>query len=219
MDIIIPYIESSSDELRYALRSICLYQPHDRIIIAGDLPKWCTAHNIKSEYVLGRPEFDVTKKILTASKVSTEDFILWQDDIYKLKEGEIKPVYCDTLKDALIKRQEGRLKGIIENTVSEFPEGYYYGGHTPMVMNGKLMAEAVEKHWKRDLIPKSMYGNYAQIGGELMPDCKIRGAARYEMIKEFIEGKDYFSTGHFSVNNDMLIVLNELFPEKCKYEK
>lgn len=167
----------------------------------------------------GRPEFSVAGKIMRATQVVSEDFILWQDDIFKLNHNPIKPVYCNTLKKALEIRKEGRFKGIMQNTAKVFPDGYYYGGHTPMVINGKKFIEAVETHWTMDLIPKTMYGNHANIGGEYAPCCKIFGVNSYDTIKAFINGRDYFSTGHFSINKDMVRVLEELFPEKCRYEK
>lgn len=219
MDVLIPYQQSSFNELKYALRSICLYQPHDEVILIGDIPEWYSGKHIPATDIHGRPEFSVTSKILKGIECCSEDFILWQDDIYKLNHKEIKPFYCNTLKDALFLRQEGRFRNIMANTVELFPDGYYYGGHTPMVINGKKFQEAVEKCWIKDLIPKTMYGNYANIGGELVEDCKIKGTTSYDFIKEFIQGKDYFSTGHYSVNKDMVRVLDELFPEKCKYEK
>jgi hypothetical protein len=219
MDIVIPYIHSEANELRYALRSICKYQEHDKLLLVGDTPEWYKGDKISVEYVLGRPEFDVTRKILMAIPRLSKDFILWQDDIYKLNSNKIKPVYCDTLSNALSKRREGRFKGIMQNTLAAFPDGYYYGGHTPMIINGEKFKQAVETHWTRDLIPKTMYGNFAGIGGELVSDCKLNGRLPYPIIKSFIQGKDYFSTGHFSMNKDMVKVLDELFPDKCKYEK
>lgn len=219
MDIVLPYIESQFNELIYALRSICLYQTHDSVMLVGDLPNWYTGDHMTAEYVLGRPEFDVTKKILTAIPHISEDFILWQDDIFKLNNSPIKPVYCDTLKHALQVRNVARFYGIMLNTYTKFPDGFYYGGHTPMIINGKKFKECVDLHWDRDLIPKTIYGNYAGIGGELVADCKLRGTHSYDFIKDFINGKDYFSTGHYSVNHDTLRILDELFPEKCKYER
>lgn len=219
MDIVFPYIESHFHELKYALRGICLYQPHFRVFLVGDKPDWYTGDHLRSEFVFGRPEFDVTKKILTAiSKGITDDFILWQDDIYKLNDNPVKPVYCDTLKHAVEVRYPARFFNIMNNTLEKFPDGYYYGGHTPMVMNGKLFKEAVERTWTKDMIPKTMYGNYANIGGELIEDCKIRGTVCYDFAMNWIKDRDYFSTSHYGVNRDMMIVFNELFPEKCKYE-
>lgn len=219
MDIVIPYQLSGFNELKYALRSICRYQFHERVLLVGDCPDWYKGDHIQASDVHGRPEFSVTHKILKAAKQSSPDFILWQDDIYKLNYDPIKPVYCDTLEHALEVRQEGRFRNILKNTYCRFPYGFYYGGHTPMIINGKLFAEAVEKHWLNDLVPKTMYGNYAEIGGEKVEDCKVRGTVSYEYAKGFIEGRDYFSTGHYSINNNMIRFLDELFPEKCKYEK
>lgn len=219
MDIIIPYHHSPAHELRYALRSICKFQPHDRVILVGDTEAWYKGDVILKEDVDGRPEFSVACKILRGMQESSENFILWQDDIYKLNDSPIKPVYCDTLKHAVNARHDGRFRGIMQNTLACFPDGYYYGGHTPMIMNGKKFQQAVDLYWRKDLVPKTMYGNFAGIGGEMAADCKIKGINSYLNIKAFIDKRDYFSTGHYSVNKDMARVLDELFPEKCKYEK
>lgn len=218
MDIILPYHHSPYHELRYALRSICKYQPHDRVILVGDTEEWYKGDVILKEDTDNRPEFSVASKILRGIQEASEDFILWQDDIFKLNDNPVKPVYCDTLKHIMDVRHEGRFKNVLSNTYALFPDGYYYGGHTPMVMNGKLFEQAVDECWKKDLIPKTMYGNYAKIGGEHVADCKIKGSNVYGVIKNFIAGKDYLSTGHYSMNKDMVKVLEELFPEKCRYE-
>lgn len=218
IDIIIPYQLSGFNELKYTLRSICLYQPHTRVILVGERPDWYQGDHIPATDVRNRPEFSVTSKILKGIKVATDDFILWQDDIYKLNSNQVKPVYCDTLKHAVEVRHPARFYNIMMNTLEKFPDGYYYGGHTPMVMNGKVFKEAVERTWTKDMIPKTMYGNYAKIGGEQVEDCKIRGTVGYEYAMSWIKDRDYFSTSHYGVNKDMMRVFNELYPEKCKYE-
>lgn len=219
MVIVLPYQHSDFGELRYALRSISKFRPNDRVILVGDLPDWYNGDHIPAMDTTNRPEFSVMNKILIAAGSVGEDFILWQDDIYQLKECDIKPLYSDTLKNAVAKRGSGRLKSIMQNTEKLFPDGFYYSCHTPMIMNGKKLAEGVEKLWERDCVPKTFYGNYANIGGEKSEDCKLRGRVAYDFIERFAANKDYLSSGHFSLNKDMVRYLNERFPGKCKYEK
>lgn len=218
MDVIIPYQLSHFNELKFALRSICKYQHHSRVILVGDRPDWYQGDHIQAADVQGRPEFSVTSKILKGIKVATEDFILWQDDIYKLNYNPIKPVFCDTLEHAVATRHQARFYNIMRNTLDKFPDGLYYGGHTPMIINGPRFKDAVSELWSKDMIPKTMYGNYAEIGGELVEDCKIRGTVCYDYAVKWIKDRDYFSTSHYGMNRDMVRLLNELFPEKCKYE-
>jgi len=122
----------------YALRSICLYQPHDKLIVVGDRHPWYTGPFIQmNDYYNGRPEYNVVKKILAALQSISNDFILWQDDIFKLNHNPVKNCYSDTLQHALKRRSEGRFKRSLQNTYNLYPEGLFYGGHTPMIMNRK----------------------------------------------------------------------------------
>lgn len=217
MVILLPYSADAhaGTELRYTLRSICLYQPHSRLIVIGDKPLWYTGEYLSATDTPGRPEFNVASKLLAAG--IDDDFILWQDDIFKLNNKPVVNCYCDTLKHALTERRHGRFREVLCNTYNTFPDGMYYGGHTPMIMNGVKLKQAIAQHWTRDLIPKSLYGNFTG-GGISMPDCKMNGRYVYEDALKFIRGKDYFSTGMSSLWSGVIKLLNELYPDKCIYE-
>lgn len=220
MDIIIPYIRSQFQELKYAIRSICKFQPHDKIFVVGYRPEWYTGEFIPYQDIPSRPEYNVVSKILQAIPKMSEDFILWQDDIFKLNNKPITPVYCDTIADALRKRKPGRFRNILENTYNIFPNGYYYGGHTPMVISSIKFIEAVSSLWKdRDYIPKTFYGNFAKIGGEKMPDCKLYGRPDLKAVEIWCAWRDYISTSHYGFSTGVQLYLDKAFPDKCKYER
>jgi len=73
-------------------------------------------------------------------------------------------------------------------------------------------------NWKLDYIPKSVYGNYAKIYGERVPDCKLPKSMPLPELNDFIKGRDYFSTGMMSMGRPVIELFRELYPNKCKYE-
>lgn len=213
MDIIIPYVQSDAGELRFALRSIEKFQPGSRVLLVGCVPGWYRGDYIAHSRNDLTKQINVRKKILAAIPKLSEDFILWYDDTYQLQPGEIPTTHCGTLAEACKKNLGEWFKKNVENTMLIYPDGFYYGNHYPIVINGKKFIEAMNVDWKKDYLVKSLYGNYANIGGEFLPDCKFRQGN----IREFIKDKQFFSTDTVGINT--LNLLNELFPVASSFEK
>lgn len=219
MDIVIPYRHTDTFELKFALRSICKYQPHDRLLLIGDLPSWYIGWHMAATDIPGKPERSVMNKLLMAIPHLSNDFILWQGNIYKLNNAVIKPFYCDTLKEAARIAPNHRAREVIQNMMEVFPGGLYYEGNTPMIMNGEKFKQAVKKFSTLDIMPKSIYGNHLGVIGDYAKDCKLGTAHHLYYLKLFISNKDYFSSCQKSVGEYLLQLLTMLYLEPCKYEK
>lgn len=230
-DIIIPYVHSEANELRFALRSIEMFYPAEsRVILVGDLPEWYHGGYIPHTRNDLTKQLNVRNKILAAiPKLSDKVFILWYDDVYQLRYGWPKLTHCGTLADACKKNLGEWFKKNVENTMLIYPDGFYFGNHQPISIISDDFIESMKVDWKKDYLVKSLYGNFhckkykkndellERITGEktneYLPDCKFRQGN----IREFIKDKQFFSTDTVSMNT--LNLLNELFPTPSKYEK
>jgi hypothetical protein len=211
-DIVIPYVHSPANELKYALRSLEKFQPESRVVLVGDIPDWYKGDSIYHKKNCLTKQLNVLDKLLLATS-QIPDFVLTYDDVYQLKEGEIKTTHCGTLKDASKKNLGTWFKANVTNTMLIYPDGFYYGNHQPIEINGKKFVEAMKVNWKKDYLVKSLYGNYANLQGEYVTDCKFR----LGNIQEFIKDRQFLSTENMT--GDVLKLLNQLFPHAGRYEK
>lgn len=213
-DILLPYHTAGKEEIRYALRSIEKYQP-GRVVLVGDRPTWFKGDHIPCENNQPTKQTNVRNKILASIPYLTENFILWNDDIYKLNSDPLIPTNCGTLQDELKKDHTSRFHACLINTAKIYPNGLFYGNHYPITINKEKFKEAMNVNWKKDYNVKSLYGNYAEIKGEYREDCKLKFKSD---IQAFIKEKQFFSTPT-AITDSMIKVLNELFPGKSQYEK
>jgi hypothetical protein len=222
MDIVIPYIADPHDglELRYALRSIDKYlSGFGSLFIVGNAPKWL--HNYKSiqgkDYT-GRPQFSIKEKIIAACKDERvgDDFIMWHDDHYLLGECFGLSYWYDISLSGLASISTKGYKRVVEDTLSKFPDGLNYDVHCPIVFNKTQFVQTMY-HTEEQLV-KSTYCNSINAAGFYMPDCKLNFPYAYSAIRAKINDRLFFSTGVYSLNEDMIRVLNELYPEASRWE-
>lgn len=212
MTILIPYINSPLNELRYALRSICCNQQHDNVVICGDVPSWYKGAYVCKKNTAKTKQMNVYENIcagLIFEGMVSEDFILWYDDLYKIKPEPLVNTNLGTLKDALKMNFHLSTKIGIENVLKLYPQGLFFGNHRPMIINGKKFREMNVKPLYNI---KSLYGNYAGITGEFADDVKERNERNIKL-----NGQTYLCT--HNITRHTINLLDKLFPEKCKYEK
>lgn len=227
MDVLVPYkSEQNTGELKFALRSIEKnLSGYNQIFIIGDKPKWLkNVIHIPARDYAGRKAYSIMQKTLKGCNDErlSNDFIFTNDDIYFLKPidvTQIKYWYEGTLEDWLKKSSSGKYKIQIKNTMKLTSETFaYLDIHAPIVYN-KLEARNVFHGIDSEYLIKSLYYRRActitQVS-EPMKDLKLNGHLPEKRIKELISGRLFFSTGNFS--NQAERVLNELFPNKSKYE-
>lgn len=157
MDVVYPYKRSPADfELRYSLRS--LYNvPHDRVIIAGDVPSTVRADRavlVRNVRVGPDRYLSSTSNIFAAiyqADVSSE-FIVMNDDIFVLKpwtfqhedRGPLEAYLTDpTIKGDYRSRVTMTL-GLLRSIGITDP--LFYGLHTPTVYDRQKLIDLITEY-------------------------------------------------------------------------
>jgi hypothetical protein len=225
IDIVIPLIKNGSKcndlELTYCLRSIEKNLTEYRnIVIVGHLPEI-----INTETVIHIPfkdgpnkQANIRNKILAAfedSRVS-ETILFANDDHFILRPfvaTNFPYYFYGQLHQAAEKaaRISGLYLSEAQNPTKQFDL------HFMIVYKKSLFIEAM-RHYGEDCSIKSIYCNHWHIEGVEYPDLKISSSLTYERIKKEIDGRSAFSIGDYGLTRVMKMVLQELYPEKSKYE-
>ena len=88
-----------------------------------------------------------------------------------------------------------------------------YAIHIPMLVDRAKGLEAL-RMFPRCPMFRSLYGNYAKIGGDFIVDCKTTDSNR------IINPEDpFFSTSNRAFSGKVLEQMEALFPDPCRYEK
>lgn len=201
------------------MRGIEKFIEDPEITIIGDRPGWIKNVNhipFKDHRELRFKERNIFLKILLFDR----DFLFFNDDHFLLA-----PFHKDTfhywghLSEDIL--QPGNLFRItIKNTIDLFGRLKNYFRHNPLFIERDKLEVLQAIDWNKDYgyCVKSIYCHLNRIEGTEYPDLKIRAYCMEETIKRLIENRPYFSTGSYSVNQPMIKVLEELYPNKSKYE-
>lgn len=225
MDIV--YIlrnDIEGDELRYSLRSL-KNLPHDKVWFFGG-----TRDDLKPDRQVYFEQKGVsvwqrvcsTIEEVCKNKEVSEDFYLFNDDFFIMKPVEEVPYYYDgTLLKRIenIKKKTNGLGSLysrkLEETrlllMQEHKKTYNYAVHVPMVIN-KKKALALLKKYKSVQMFRSVYGNYYNVGGEQMKDCKIADDREPDHDAVFL------STSEGSFEKNVGAFIKSVFTEECEYE-
>lgn len=227
MTIVIPYKPDIHEgyELRYALRSIekNLAGFH-KLYILGRPPNWFKGVWFPSTDWPGRKQFTIYSKIIERcfdSPHESDDFLMWNDDHFLnklLRVSDIKYWHNGLLATELYKGLSIRYREAVVNTLKTIPEGFNFDIHTPIIYN-KSQFRKLFSNKTEEICIKSYYCNSLNIEGEKMDDCKIDTLLSEEAIKVRIKDKLFFSTGSNAIREPMKKVLEELYPNKSRWEK
>jgi hypothetical protein len=156
--------------------------------------------------------------------------MFWNDDFFLTQDVNALsyPNYYNT---SFYSSMEGRFKknGMdpyvreMTNTYNLFEDKtiLHYDIHCPIIYNKEHFELIVaSENWKiRDgYVIKSLYANSIPVKGVHMDDCKINYPLTYDGIQNKIEDRHIFSIGDKGINQAMLNILGELYPDKSKYE-
>jgi hypothetical protein len=147
-------------------------------------------------------------------------FLLKEIDFVKL--GNYERDY--SLKDHLRKFPHDYFYGNqIRNTVANLTTFRHFDNHYPMKLNKEKYRRLFERYKDKILqlktiLIRSLYGNYYNIKAERMPDLKINKPLKINDIKALTKDRYFFSIGDLALNNEMKNYLQELYPNKSKYE-
>ena len=241
MNIVIPIRKDTKNnhiELIYAIRSL---QKHLKgmgdIFIVGDKInqlqglKYISCKDDKQSKFKER---NIYRKIIAACEHPDvgEDFIFTNDDIFLTEDFDVNnlPFYHKGELETTMAKNTGDYRKSLNHSRKFLLQNGYptldFDTHFPIVYNKKKYFDTFvynNLNWEQPFgyVIKSLYCNFNFNGivGEYGGDCKIQHKMSYEEIKAKIEAKKFFSTSDGCINEPMLKILNELYPEPSKYEK
>lgn len=222
MLVVIPYIDYQGAELRYCLRGIEKFVEDPEVIIVGDKPTWIkNVHHLhyRDNMKLEFKERNIFEKIMLVK----DDFLFFNDDHFLLKPFSKHTYhYSGKISQRIAAYDSGNyFRKALENTYSEFGDIDNYFRHGPIFCRHEIMEMVALLDWTKPwgYCCKSIYCHVAGIKGTEYPDLKIRHAMSYHEIRSVTHDREYFSTGNYSVNGNMIAFLQETYPDKSKFEK
>ena len=227
MDYVYFIRKGDNEELRYSIRSVLKHTPDARIWVIGNKPDWYVGNFI--------PTFDTLQKfdnIVTCcqaaadSREISDPFVWMNDDFFIVKPIEsIPPLHRGPLKERsdryALKVSVSKYNRLLFQTYSKLvslgiEEPLDYDVHIPLVMHKEKLQEALQY----GLLPRSFYGNLANIGGEETIDVKVYHD-RVNQFKsyDFRNGESPFiSTEDTSFKMVYDELLKNMFPDPSEYE-
>ena len=214
------------DELRYSLRSIEANMDHGKVWFYCGQPEGLIPDIAVPEKQEGSTKWQRVRNSLVnvcQNNKITKKFWLFNDDFFVLSRMEsLKPLHRGLLKDHILDvetRHGGvptgytrRLRECMEQLQAAGFTTLDYALHVPILVDREKMLETLEM-FPRCPMFRSLYGNYAGIGGEFFKDVKTM-----DPDKEIPEDALFFSTSNRAFSGKVRKQLEERFPDPCKYE-
>jgi hypothetical protein len=176
---------ANPEELEYSIKSARNIE-HGRLIVIGDQPNQDVEHFKPpiNRWSMLSPVHDVINKLKYATTLDiSEDFYLWDDDMYCIEPTEVPVAHRETLQfhmenrrinDAYTKHLRATLN-YLKSVGIQDPLSYEL--HIPMLFNKQKLADMLADIIPRiehssPMLPRSLYGNLYKIGGIQMNDVK-----------------------------------------------
>ena len=212
------------DELRYSLRSVEKNFPHGRVFFFCGRPEGINPDVYVPFEQIGATKWE--KATSTYRKICesdvTEDFWLFNDDFFILERiTELPYMYRGTLKERIDDLRERRgnssycmkLEGARLELESLGFESLDYALHIPMLINKQKAIETLNT-FKSPMF-RSLYGNYAKVGGIKVDDVKIYNAAGLPQ-----PGQALLSTSDASFSFGRVgKIIRDKFSERSRWEE
>ncbi len=219
MNVVVPYQNDhrNGEELKFSIRSLVKhFRAIEEVILVGDLPTWFKGEYIPLRDIPLRREYSMYVKAMAGAKQYNIDSFLYTTDDHFITQDfdESLPNYHTGLcKSTATGHTSGRYRKLYANCV----EGWLnFDCHVPIVMKPFNYGSP---RLELDTPIKSTYANKAGVEGTPITDCKFFNGHRYEQIMNVVAKRQFFSTSPFCMNGEMMRVLNELYPDKSKFEK
>jgi hypothetical protein len=227
MDYVYFIREGDNEELRYSIRSVLKNTPNANIWVIGNKPDWYVGNFIPlpDQYMKFENIVECCRAAAYDDRVS-DPFVWMNDDFFIVKPIEsIPPLHRGPLLERAdryaLKVSVSKYNRLLFQTYSKLvslgiEDPLDYDVHTPLEMSKKPLREALEY----GLLPRSFYGNLANIGGEKAIDVKVYHD-RVNQFKsyDFRNGDSPFiSTEDSSFKMVYDELLKDMFPDPSKYE-
>ena len=217
--------ECTSEELRYSLRSIEANMTHGKVWFYCGRPAGITPDEHVPYVQTGLNKWERVRNTLTRvckNEEITEKFWLFNDDFYVLKRmTRTVPLHRGELADHIkgIEARHGRPSGYsrrlkqCENMLrNKGLETLDYALHVPMLIDRAAALETLQTFPDCPMF-RSLYGNFAKVGGEYHDDVKT-----VDPDKIIPEDADFFSTSNKAFAGEVRKQLEARFPVPCRYE-
>lgn len=216
MKIIIPYKDFRGTELRYCLRGIEKFISDPEITIIGDRPQWLK--NVVHIPFKDNPFIKFKSRNIYEKIKGYDNFLFFNDDYFLLAPfGEETYHYSGTIKQEMSQPyMRDTYRRTLQNTFDKFGDIKNFDTHCPIFYKHLNLDLDWNQPWGYCI--KSIYAMHACIEGTEYPDLKIRSLVYEEPLRKLLEGRPYFSTSNTAMTKPTITVLNELYPEKSKYE-
>lgn len=236
--------DENNEDLRYSLRSVDKFVPHNKVWIIGYKPSWIYNVNYLPVAQKDTKWKNSVNNILTACKCDdiSDNFILMNDDFFAIKP--IKNIFESInvslgLLENMIEKQKakkfatnwGKAFIYIGDLLREIGlDGPYYNyeSHTPFLINKEKYLEvmnlpSVQKFMQTSKVlhKRTLYGNYVKMQTKILPkDVKI--LQKQDDTESRAQFCDWISVYDNQIGNKLFPQLNSLFKtlfsEPCKYE-
>ena len=231
MDAVYVCRSGQNFELRFSLRSLAAFVPHDRVHIVGGWPPWIDRSAVRTHLrPAARTKYATTTAHLRyaceQSGVS-DPFMLWNDDFYAVRPIEDPVDACGVHRGPLdqvvqqyrgmrgawadgLRATAGRLAGLLPGR-----ELWCYELHVPLIVHKAPMLHALQvAESMRVAAPhkRTLYGNLAGLGGVQVRDPKVTQATG-----QWPDG-DWLSSDDAGFSRVVAPHLKVLFPEVGRYE-
>ncbi len=214
-------------ELRYSLRSIEKNLPHGEVWFVCGQPFGLIPDRTITMRQKGILKWEKARSSMLkvcSNRFVPDKFWLFNDDFFVLKPvTSEKPFFGGTLRDHILRvehkyndKQTGYSKALryCESTLNESDMTTFdYAIHVPMLIDKQKMLEALETFPDCPMF-RSLYGNYANIGGNQHDDVKVFG-----LNDTIPDGWDFASTTDESFDRgEVGKQIRSMFPDICRYE-
>lgn len=218
---------SANEELRYSLRSACENFSFRKAWFYGGRPSYLMPDGWV--YVLQNQR---TKWMRTTNMIRlicqndeiTDDWWLFNDDFFVLQKTDgIEAPFHDSIYRHIVRIEDrhGRKSTAYTQQLRDLAAAlerkgcttYNYALHMPILINKKKALATLDAFPDCPMF-RSLYGNYNEIGGTDIRDCKIAGLDRIpaEDALFISTNDDSFASGRAGA------FIREKFPDPCKYE-
>ena len=243
-----PFLESAADwkEILYSIRSIEKnYQGSFKIFIVGDLPEELDQSKVTfisspgTSHKDGNQPLDIVVKLqkVVSDERINDDFIWMNDDIYF-----VNPVFYEDI--AILKAVEN-LEGLQRNENTPYRKNLWntfdllkqnkcslfnYGTHLPFVYNKEKMSELIKRFNLKNeaLLISSLYHNYffshakpfiLNVSSDNIKIGIYKKNPNFTALSEFLTKKKFFNHSVTGFSENIQNILENLFPEKSRFEK
>ncbi len=209
-DVVIPFLDTGTEELRYCLRSIAMNVPHRNIYIVGDPPPEGIKDVVWVKVSQGPNKYMNVRRNWLSVPPNVTDAYLFNDDFFVMTKDPITPRHIGTLPSGHLARVALRKTGCKTwlNFADHSPLPVFWPHFADEIAN---LPDPMLRHMR------TWYGNKAGLAKDSTKahDCKIVGDRQVARLglRQFISTSEMSWPGHAGR------YVREVFSEPCRYER